>query len=79
MANFRPNVTVIGTTPGFDQYSASAPTLATSNTTLMLMDVEEMEDMTDFPFAPNVYWDPFDKLLRLDPQLGKALLETFLL
>lgn len=63
---------MIGTTPGFDQFSASAPTLATSNTTLMLMDVDEMEDMTDFPYAPNVYWDPFNKCLRLDPQLGKV-------
>ena len=69
---YRPNVNPIGPTPGFDQFSASAPTLATSNTTLMLMDVDEMEDMADYPFAPNLYWDPFDKCMRLDPQLSKV-------
>jgi hypothetical protein len=38
----------------------------------MLMDLDEIEDMLLFPLAPNTYWDPFDKKLRIDPGLSKV-------
>lgn len=70
---YRSNVEAVGNTPEFeDKMTASVIASMTSNTSLVMMDDDEIEDMMDFPIAPNVYWDPFEKCLRIDPELGKA-------
>ena len=52
--------------------SLQSNSMVTSNTTLMLMDLDDIDDMIDFPRAPNVFWDPFDKMLRVDQKLSKV-------
>lgn len=51
--------------------SLSLTNNASSSDHLLLMDEDDIEDVTSFPQAPNVYWDPFSKVLRVDPELGR--------
>lgn len=70
---YRANVEVVGNTPEFeDKMTASLIASIASNSSLVMMDDDEIEDMMDFPIAPNAYWDPFSKCMRIDPELGKA-------
>ncbi|KAJ1415350.1 hypothetical protein B484DRAFT_160769 [Ochromonadaceae sp. CCMP2298] len=67
----QPNVTVIGNLPLCDSFPEASLSAATSSE-LALMDEEEIDDLLFLPMAPNTYWDPFDKCLRVDPQLGQV-------
>jgi len=67
---YRPNVTLISYIPGSDFFS-----MGTSSTTFseaLIIDDEDLDDMLSFPITSNVYWDPFDKCLRIDPLLSKV-------
>jgi hypothetical protein len=67
---YRSNITVVGSSLGqFEEKSLS--TLKSSNPDVFL-DEDDIEDMQDLPMTPNIFWDPFHKILRLDPQLGKV-------
>ncbi len=41
------------------------------------MDDDEIEDLLSLPMAKNIYWDPFEKCLRIDPLLGKVFLTLY--
>ena len=70
---YRRNVTVVSTVPDLENLSASASaSFATGNATLLLMDTDDIDDMLDYPLSDNVYWDPFEKCLRIDPLLSKV-------
>jgi hypothetical protein len=65
---YRHNVNMVTSIAGMDTTS-----LATASTTFseaLIMDDEDINDLLMFPMASNVYWDPFDKMLRIDPRLG---------
>lgn len=70
---FRPNVSQAGTLPGGDGFSAATPVTSFSET--MLLDDEDVEDLLEIPMSSNMFWDPFEKVLRLDPQLGKVVVD----
>jgi len=70
---YHTNVSVVGNIPVFEQpmemsYSLSAAT----SSELALMDDDDIEDLMLLPMVPNTYWDPFDKVLRLDPVMGRV-------
>ena len=68
---YRHNVEVVGNTPEFEmKMTASMINSVASNTSLVMLDNDEIEDMMMFPVAENVYWDPFSKCMRIDPKLG---------
>ena len=69
---YRANVSVITSIPGMDAMSLATP--ATTFSEALIMDDEDINDLLDFPMAPNVYWDPFEKCLRIDPQLGTVVI-----
>ena len=35
-----------------------------------LMDENDIDELLELPMAPNMYWDPFEKSLKMDPELG---------
>ena len=65
---YRANVTMVTSIPGIDAMSLATP--ATTFSEALIMDDEDISDLLSFPMATNVYWDPFEKCLRIDPQLG---------
>lgn len=40
-----------------------------------LMDNDDIDDLLELPMQPNLYWDPFEKCIRVDSELGKVLVE----
>jgi hypothetical protein len=66
------NVELVGPMVGIYNTLTQASVATTFSETL-IMDDEDMDDLFDLPMAPNVYWDPFSKCLRIDPQLGEVL------
>lgn len=68
---YRNNVTVVSVALDFENVSA-IQSQTTGNATLLLMDTDDIDDMLDYPLADNMYWDPFDKCLRIDPELCKV-------
>jgi hypothetical protein len=69
----QPNVIVIGNIPYYDTFTEVTQSLsAATSSELALMDDDEIEDLFFLPMALNTYWDPFDKCLRVDPQLGQV-------
>lgn len=75
---YRKNVEAVGNTPDFEANATSSMlnSIVSSNTSLMMMDNDEMEDMMDYPIASNLYWDPFAKCMRIDPEAGKMYVST---
>lgn len=71
---YQPNVKVVANIPFFDTLADDLHNYSSSATfsEAALMDEEDIEDLINLPMAHNVYWDPFSKCLRLDPQLGKV-------
>jgi hypothetical protein len=67
----RPNVTTLAAIVGYNE-NASTATPATSFSEALIMDDEDLEDLLEYPTCSNVFWDPFDKCLRIDPSLGKV-------
>lgn len=68
---YRQNVTLVSTIPGNDMLS-----MGTSSTTFseaLIIDDEDLDDMLAYPITTNVYWDPFEKCLRIDPGLSKVI------
>lgn len=37
-----------------------------------LMDVDDIEELSELPMTPNLYFDPFEKCLKIDEQLGRV-------
>ena len=72
---YQPNVKVVANIPFFDTLADDLHNYSSSATfsEAALMDEDDIEDLLNLPLAHNVYWDPFSKCLRLDPQLGKVL------
>jgi hypothetical protein len=66
------NVTTLSAISGFMNETASITTPATTFSEALIMDDEDLDDLLDYPRSSNVYWDPFDKCLRIDPDLGKV-------
>lgn len=63
---YRSNVSVVGSVFNAEQQAS----VASSNfTESAMMDDDEVADILDMPLSSNVYWDPFNKMLRIDPQL----------
>lgn len=50
----------------------SMQSVMTTFTENLLMDDEDIDDLMEFPVAPNCYWDPKDKVMRVDPEAGKV-------
>ena len=67
---YRPNVRIVGNIPAFDPLVSIAAGPSATFSETKILDEEDIDDLLDLPMAPNVYWDPFQKCLRLDPQLG---------
>ncbi len=65
---YRQNVNMVTAIAGMD--TSSLATASTTFSEALIMDDEDINDLLMFPMAPNVYWDPFDKKLRIDPRLG---------
>lgn len=66
---YRPNVSVAGNCASyFEERSSTTPTTVSE----IVLDDDDIDEMLEYPFAPNVFWDPFSKLLRVDPQLSKV-------
>lgn len=67
---YRSNVSLVSTIPGNDMLS-----MGTSSTTFseaLIMDDEDLEDLLAYPMTSNIFWDPFDKCLRIDPLLSRV-------
>lgn len=75
---YRHNVTSVGgiTNPSYENGSISTPVTSFSET--LIMDDEDIEDLLDLPMVQNSYWDPFSKLLRLDPECGRVIVDKSL-
>jgi hypothetical protein len=69
---FASNVRQVGSSAAMNEVHSSVA----SSDHLLLMDDDDIDDITSFPQAPNVYWDPFSKVLRIDPILGQVLIIT---
>ena len=41
------------------------------------MDDDDIEDLIMTPMVSNVYWDPFNHCLRMDPTLGSYKLIAY--
>jgi hypothetical protein len=67
---YRKNIEVVGPLPTLEQLSVHS--FSTNLSENILMDDEEIEDLLSLPMTKNIYWDPFDKMLRIDPELGKV-------
>jgi hypothetical protein len=67
------NVTNLSSIVGFYNETASIATPATTFSEALIMDDEDLEDLLEYPTCSNVYWDPFEKCLRIDPLLGKVI------
>jgi hypothetical protein len=67
------NVTNLSSIAGFYNETASIATPATTFSEALIMDDEDLEDLLEYPTCSNVYWDPFEKCLRIDPLLGKVI------
>jgi len=67
---YRKNVTSVGAITGLDTTSVGTP--ATSFSETLIMDDEDIQDLLDLPMVANTYWDPFDKVLRIDPEVGRV-------
>jgi len=70
---YRKNVTSVGAITGLDTTSVATPTTSFSET--LIMDDEDIQDLLDLPMVANTYWDPFDKLLRIDPEVGRVAVD----
>lgn len=71
---YQPNVRVIANIPFFDSMNDDLQNFSSATfSDAVLMDEEDIDDLLSLPMAYNVYWDPFEKCLRLDPLLGKVL------
>lgn len=68
-----PNVEAAGPMLGAVNNSVATP--ITSFSEALIMDDEDINDLLMVPMAPNVYWDPFAKCLRIDPQLGGVVVD----
>lgn len=65
---YRHNVNMVTSISGME--NASVATASTTFSEALIMDDEDINDLLMFPMTSNVYWDPFDKKLRIDPMLG---------
>lgn len=70
----RHNVITLSSIQGYSE-SASINTPATSFSEALIMDDEDLDDLLSYPKASNVYWDPFEKCLRIDPPLGSVSIQ----
>lgn len=68
----RHNVTTLSAIMGYLNENASISTPGTTFSEALIMDDEDMDDLLEYPTCSNVYWDPFEKCLRIDPVLGKV-------
>ena len=70
---YRSNVSIIGSSGTAIEQREEA-TIATAHTTAseVVLDDDDVLDMKDLPMVENVFWDPFDKCLRVDQALGKV-------
>jgi hypothetical protein len=66
---YRPNVSMLTSISGMVD-ATSHGTTATTFSEALIMDDEDINDLLSFPMSSNVFWDPFDKMLRIDPRLG---------
>eukprot|EP01038_Epipyxis_sp_PR26KG_P007840 gene7840-10647_t len=73
---FRSNVSIVGTcgTLTESRLNGEANSMLTAPTTAsnVILDQDDIDDMRDLPIMGNLFWDPFEKCLRLDPTLGKV-------
>lgn len=67
---YRKNVTSVGAILGLETTSVSTPVTSFSET--LIMDDEDIQELLDSPMVANTYWDPFDKMLRVDPEVGRV-------
>ncbi len=74
----RHNVITLSAVQGYMENS-SINTPITSFSEALIMDDEDLDDLLSYPRAPNVYWDPFEKCLRIDPSLGSVSLAMVIL
>ena len=74
---YRSNVTSVGPIMnlGGEGGGGSVATPVTSFSETLIMDEEDIEDLTSLPMAQNIYWDPFSKMLRIDPDVGRVLVD----
>lgn len=70
---YRKNVSSVGAITGLETTSVGTP--ATSFSETMIMDDEDIQDLLDLPMVANTYWDPFDKVLRIDPEVGRVAVD----
>jgi hypothetical protein len=73
---YRNNIEVVGPVATVEQLSVHSFT--TNQSENILMDDDEIEDLLSLPMAKNIYWDPFEKCLRIDPLLGKVMSALYL-
>lgn len=71
---FRSNVTSVGPIQNIPSEGGSIATPVTSFSETLILDDEDIEDLTSLPMVQNVYWDPFSKILRIDPEIGRVIL-----
>lgn len=74
---YRSNVTSVGPIMNLNGEAGggSVATPVTSFSETLIMDEEDIEDLTSLPMAQNIYWDPFSKMLRIDPDVGRVLVD----
>jgi hypothetical protein len=69
---YRKNITSVGLIIGLDGGSTRSSHTATSLSETLIMDDDDIADLLDLPIVQNVYWDPFEKKLRIDPEVGRV-------
>ena len=67
------NVRVIANIPEYEMISGELHNHSSATfSEAALLDDEDIDELLSYPMAPNVYWDPFAKCLRIDPTLGRV-------
>jgi hypothetical protein len=72
---YRANVSSAGPIQNVDGEGGSISTPITSFSETLIMDDEDIDDLTSLPMVQNTYWDPFSKMLRIDPEVGRVMVD----
>lgn len=75
---YRANVSSAGPIQNVDGEGGSISTPITSFSETLIMDDEDIDDLTSLPMVQNTYWDPFSKMLRIDPEVGRVIIPFLL-
>lgn len=56
-------------------HDANNPPSVASVISEALMDGDDIQELLELPMQPNLYWDPFERALKLDFELGQVLVD----